>query len=139
MIDVLPTLVEVTGASYPRQFRGQAIQPMEGVSLRGALLGRRLTRPQPLFWEHEGNRAVRSGNWKLVSTYRGGWELYDMTADRVERTDLAQRRPDLVRTLSAQWDAWAKRAHVDPWPGPALLPWGDPVPASRGKPFPGRE
>jgi arylsulfatase A-like enzyme len=139
VIDVLPTLVEVTGASYPRQFRGQTIQPMEGVSLRGALLGRRLARSQPLFWEHEGNRAVRSGNWKLVSTFGGAWELYDMAADRVERNDLAGRRPDLVQTLSAQWDAWARRARVDPWPGPALLPWGDPVPAGRGNPFQNRD
>ena len=75
--------------------------------------------------EHEGNRAVRSGKWKLVSTYPHEWELYDMTADRVERNDLAASRPDLVRTLAAAWDAWAARANVDSWPGPARLPWGD--------------
>ena len=139
VIDVMPTVVEVTGASYPREFRGQAIQPMEGVSLRSALAGRPLTRTQPIFWEHEGNRAVRSGNWKLVSTFRGAWQLYDLAADRVERNDLAARRPDLVSTLSAQWEAWARRAHVDPWPGPALLPWGDPAPAGRGTPFQNRD
>jgi arylsulfatase len=101
---------------------------MEGVSLRPALAGRRLARTQPLFWEHEGNRAVRSGKWKLVSAYPGTWELYDMTMDRVERRDLAASRPDLVRTLGAAWDAWAVRAHVDPWTGPARLPWGDDAP-----------
>ena len=73
------------------------IQPMEGVSLRPAFLGRSLRRTQPLFWEHEGNRAVRSGNWKLVSTYPDDWELYDLAADRVERNNLAARRPDIVR------------------------------------------
>ena len=98
---------------------------MEGVSLRPALAGRALARPQPLFWEHEGNRAVRSGRWKLVSAYPKDWELYDMTADRVERNDLAASRPDLVRTLAAAWDAWAARANVDPWTGPPRLPWGD--------------
>ena len=64
---MMPTIIEVAGATYPREFRGQAIQPMEGVSLRPALEGRPLARTRPLFWEHEGNRAVRSGNWKLVS------------------------------------------------------------------------
>jgi arylsulfatase len=101
---------------------------MEGVSLRPALAGRALVRTQPLFWEHEGNRAVRSGKWKLVSAYPTAWELYDMTADRVEGNDLAASRPDLVRTLSTAWDAWAARANVDPWTGPARLPWGDDAP-----------
>ena len=128
LVDVMPTILEVAGATYPREFRGQAIQPMEGVSLRPALAGRALARMQPLFWEHEGNRAVRSGKWKLVSTYPKEWELYDMTADRVERNDLAARRPDLVRTLATAWDAWAARANVDPWAGPPRLPWGDDAP-----------
>src|SRR4029078_8952813 len=76
---------------------------MEGVSLREALDGRPLSRPHPLFWEHEGNRAVRSGNWKIVSVYPEAWELYDITADRVERHDVA-------RTISAS----------APPPGPGL-------------------
>ncbi len=106
---------------------------MEGISLRPALAGSAFGRTQPLFWEHEGNRAVRSGNWKLVSTYPNAWELYDMAADRVERNDLAASRPDLVKTLAAEWDAWAKRANVDPWVGPGRLPWGDDArPAGRG-------
>jgi enterochelin esterase family protein len=128
LVDVMPTILEAAGAAYPREFRGQAIQPMEGVSLRPALAGRVLARTQPLFWEHEGNRAVRSGQWKLVSTHLNAWELYDMTADRVERNDLAASRPDLVRTLAAAWDAWAARANVDPWVGPPRLPWGDAAP-----------
>ena len=128
LVDVMPTILEVAGAAYPREFRGQAIQAMEGVSLRPALAGRALARTQPLFWEHEGNRAVRSGKWKLVSAYPKAWELYDMTADRVERNDLAASRPDLVRTLATAWDAWAARADVDPWTGPPRLPWGDDAP-----------
>ena len=128
VVDVMPTILDVVGAIYPRDFRDQAMPAMEGVSLRPLLAGRALSRKQPLFWEHEGNREVRSGRWKLVSTYPGGWELYDMTADRVERNDLAARRPDLVKALAAAWDAWAARTHVDPWPGPPRLPWGDDAP-----------
>lgn len=125
VIDVMATIVDVTGASYPREYKGHAIQPMEGVSLRPALAGRPLNRAQPLFWEHEGNRAVRSGNWKLVSTFQDDWELYDIAADRVERHDVAVQHLDLVRTLAAEWDRWATRTNVDRWPGPRRLPWGD--------------
>ena len=128
LIDVMPTILDATGAAYPREYEGQVIQPMEGVSLRPALEGRAFARTQPLFWEHEGNRAVRSGKWKLVSTYPDAWELYDMSTDRVERNDQAASHPDLVRTLAAEWDAWAKRANVDSWDGPRRLPWGDDAP-----------
>jgi arylsulfatase A-like enzyme len=100
---------------------------MEGVSLRAAFAGRPFSRRSPIFWEHEGNRAVRSGNWKLVSRYPDGWELYDIAADRVERNDLAARHPDVVATFAAQWDAWAKRANVDPWMGPRRATWGDEI------------
>jgi arylsulfatase len=69
-----------------------------------------------LFWEHEGNRAVRDGKWKLVSKHPRGWELYDMDADRTEMTDLSNREPERTRTMAAQWDVWAKRVGVQPWP-----------------------
>jgi arylsulfatase len=131
LIDVMATIVDITGAAYPREFKGHAIQPMEGVSLRPAFGGRPLSRTRPIFWEHEGSRAVRSGRWKLVSTYPDGWELYDMAADRVERDNLAVRHPDVVRALAAEWDAWAKRANVDPWTGPRRVPWGDDAPVAK--------
>ena len=133
LIDVMPTILDITGAAYPREYKGQAIQPMEGISLVPLFAGRSVNRPQPLFWEHEGNRAVRSGNWKLVSTFPSEWELYDIAADRSEHNDLAVSRPDVVKMLAAEWDAWAKRANVDPWVGPPRLPWGDDAPrAGRG-------
>ena len=125
LIDVMPTILDVAGVSYPRMFKDRVVQPMEGVSLRPAFTGRRITRTQPLFWEHEGNRGIRSGRWKLVSRYPDGWELYDMTADRVERHDLAARHPAIVRRMAAQWDAWATRARVDQWKGPRSTAWGD--------------
>jgi arylsulfatase len=135
LIDMMPTFIDATGAKYPSEYKGQAVQPMEGISLRPALAGGALGRTHSLFWEHEGNRAVRSGNWKLVSTYPNDWELYDMATDRVERNDLAASRPDVVKTLSAEWDAWARRTNVDAWVGASRLPWGDDAPrAGRGAP-----
>jgi arylsulfatase A-like enzyme len=131
VIDVMPTVLDATGTSYPREFNGQVIQPMEGVSLRPAFAGRPLRRTQPIFFEHEGNRAIRSGKWKLVSKYLDGWELYDIEADRVERNDLAAKHPDIVKKLKSEWEAWAKRANVDQWTGPRRTNWGDVPPENR--------
>jgi arylsulfatase len=127
LVDLMATVVDVTGAKYPREFKGRAIQPMEGVSLRPAFAGRPLKRTHPIFWEHEGNRAIRSGKWKLVSKYPDGWELYDIATDRVERNDLAAKHPDIVRRLAAEWQAWAKRANVDQWTGPRRTNWGEEI------------
>ena len=107
------------------QIQGEAITPLEGVSLRPALVGWPLTRRKPIFFEHEGNRAVRDGQWKLVAKGpRGPWELYDMVADRTEMNDRAAQQPERVKQLAAAWEAWAQRAQVIPWIwGP---PYADP-------------
>ncbi len=116
LIDLMATCLDVAGAEYPRTFAGETIQPLEGVSLRPGFSGRALGRREPIFFEHEGNRAVRAGDWKLVAKGPAGpWELYDMASDRTEMHDLAAREPERVRALAAQWEAWAKRAQVLPW------------------------
>ncbi len=115
LIDLMATCVDVSGAKYPEQLNGQAIQPLEGISLRPALEGKSLQRTQPIFWEHEGNRAIRIGSWKLVSKYPGDWELFDMETDRPEQKNLAAQQPERVKQMAAQWDAWAKRVGVQPW------------------------
>ena len=115
VIDLMTTLVDVAGAKYPTQYAGQSIQPMEGVSLRPAMSGQSLGVPRPIFWEHEGNRAIRLGTWKLVSKHPGDWELYDLAADRTEGANLALQKPEQVRRLAALWEAWAKRVGVQPW------------------------
>jgi arylsulfatase len=88
---------------------------MEGVSLKPLLDGTRIERPQPLFWEHEGNRAIRTGQWKLVSKHPGGWELYDMSADRTEAENLAETMPDRIRELKMLWEARAAKVGIAPW------------------------
>jgi arylsulfatase len=116
LIDIMATCVDVSGAGYPKEYQGNPIQPMEGISLAPAFSRGSMTRPQPLFWEHEGNRAIRSGEWKLVSKHPCPWELYNMTTDRTEMNDLAAQHPDRVQDMVAQWDGWAKRVGVLPWP-----------------------
>jgi arylsulfatase A-like enzyme len=117
VIDIMATLVDVTGATYPSEREGVAVLPMEGVSLRPAFANRPLQRKAPLFFEHDGSRAVRDARWKLVSTRGGEWELYDIEADRTELNNLAAKYPDKVRELAARWDEWARRTNVLPRPG----------------------
>jgi arylsulfatase len=115
VIDVMATCVDVCGAAYPAAVGGRAITPMEGKSLRPAFAGRPLDR-EYLAWEHERNRAIRVGKWKLVAKANAGWEFFDLETDPVELTDLASANPTRVAELAATWLAWAKRCQVLPYP-----------------------
>lgn len=112
LIDLMPTVVEAAAATYPAEFQGKAIEPMEGVSLKPALSSQPLARSQPIFFNHEDNRAVRDGRWKLVALAGQPWELYDIAADRTELHDLASQHPDCVAKMAAQYESWAKRTRV---------------------------
>ncbi|HEY0884338.1 MAG TPA: arylsulfatase [Ramlibacter sp.] len=111
--DIMATVLDVTGTPYPREWQGQPIEPLEGHSLLPAF-NRELTNRPPMFWEHEGNAAVRIGKWKLVRKYPDPWELYDMELDRTELNDVAAQHPDRVKDMLAQYDAWARRCGVIP-------------------------
>ena len=111
--DIMATVLEITGAEYPAQYNRHDILPQEGNSL--VPLFSQDTRDRgPLFWEHEGNSAVRTGHWKLVRKYPGSWELYDVDRDRTELSDLAAQHPERVTEMSAAYEAWAKRCGVIP-------------------------
>jgi arylsulfatase len=125
LIDVMPTLLELTGTRYPAAFNSHELVPLQGRSFAPAFRGQALQRSEPLFWEYVGGRAVNDGRWKLVSNYREPWELYDIAADRGETVNLAAAQPERVRRMAAQYDAWAARSFVDNW---AELPMG------RGRP-----
>ena len=114
LIDIMATCVDLADADYPDERGGRSIKPAEGVSLVPAFDGGELVRSQPIFWEHEGNRAVREGRWKLVAKEGKPWELYDMQADRTELHDLAGDMPERVERMAAAWDAYAARANVLP-------------------------
>jgi arylsulfatase len=117
LIDIMATCVEAAGAEYPSKFNGNAITPLEGKSLLPVVEGGRRAGHDALFWEHEGNRAVRRGNLKLVSRFnnRSRWELYDLEADRTELKNLIDGQSGTAEELLALYDAWAARAGVAPW------------------------
>ena len=118
IIDITATLIDAAGASYPAEYDGHAITPLEGESFLALLEGGEWLREKPMYWEHEGNAAIRIGPWKLVceTSGQGGWELYNMEEDHTELNDLAEREKARVTEMEKRYREWADRADVLPWP-----------------------
>ncbi|NSL88829.1 arylsulfatase [Chitinophaga sp. Mgbs1] len=114
LIDLAPTFYELAGVKYPAEYRHVATNALPGKSLVRLLFeGTPLNRPEPVFWERAGNRAVRKGKWKLVSAYpQYRWELYDLDKDRGETNDVAAANTQVVNELSAAYFEWAKKTGV---------------------------
>jgi arylsulfatase len=111
----MATCLDVAGAAYPAEREGVKTTPLEGRSLLPAFKNKPIQR-EGLYWEHEGNRAVRLAKWKLVAKGPAGkWELYDLEKDRTEMHDLAAQQPKRTREMTARWEAYANRANVLPW------------------------
>ncbi len=114
IIDIMATIVDVTGAEYPELYNGNAIIPMEGLSLIDAAINNSPLDRDAYYFEHEWNRYIRKGKWKLVALWNGDWELYDMEKDRTELNDLSDEYPQLVEELRDEWERWAWRTGVLP-------------------------
>jgi arylsulfatase len=104
MIDIVPTVLDIVGGVRPSDWMGEPLPPAPGKSLRAALAKDVTIERDSLWWLHEGNRAVRVGDWKLVADARGEWELYDLRTDRAEAQNMAAEHPDKVRELAAVWE-----------------------------------
>lgn len=116
VIDIFPTCLDAAGVEYPKTFDGHPILPLEGVSLLPALSQEKAVERGTLFWEHEGNRAVRVGDWKLVALHGQPWHLFNMAEDRTEQHDLSAEQPKRVKEMVAAYKGWANRCGVEPWP-----------------------
>ncbi len=117
--DFMPTLLKVCGASYPAAHNGTDILPTEGQDLTPTFGGGTLS-PRVLCVEHEGNRMVREGVYKLVALADKPWELYNLQADPTEMHDISPAEPARVEQLSADWETWAVRVGAKPRPSPQI-------------------
>jgi len=127
ILDFMPTLMEISSGTYPEEIRGMKTMPYEGQSFLKSIDSDDFDPERTLFWEHEGNRAVRKGHWKLVSEFpgtwssmrpypeNGGWELYNLEEDCTETENLASEHPETVKELAALWDEWARAHNVVDW------------------------
>ncbi len=118
LIDIMATCIYVAGATYPETFNDNKVIPLEGISLTPAFKNKDL-QSRAIFWEHEGNKAVRLGKYKLVSMYKedsvNNWELYDLERDRTETINLIREMPDKAKEMEILWKDWAKKAGVLAW------------------------
>lgn len=117
IIDFMPTFMEMSGAKYPQTFKGNSISPFAGQSLLNLLKGHEAKPREYLFFEHLRSKAVRYGDWKLVSLNENSpWELYNLRNDRTEIHDVAKENPDLVIRMGNAWKEWAFKTNVLPKP-----------------------
>jgi len=112
IIDIMATLLDVTGTKYPKTYGGNKLRPLRGKSLLGVFKGQIRQGHDEIFFEFRNYKALRQGKWKLA-WQKGPWELYDVEADRTELNNLADKMPDKVRQLSKRYDAWLQE--LRPW------------------------
>ena len=121
IIDIMPTFVELAGGIYPKLFNDHKIKPMMGKSLMPVLIDENPEWERILFWEHEGNRAIRSGDWKLVSRYDNTtgsftpWELYNLAEDRSEINDMSGKNPEKTIEMIELYNEMVIAAEVITW------------------------
>jgi len=111
--DLMPTCLELAGTHYPDQWKGKPIHAPAGLSLLPLIKGKdEPVHTEPVFWEHEGNRAMRHGKWKLVWAHDGPWELFDLEKDRTEMNNLFEDLPYHAATMKRSWESWARKTGV---------------------------
>ncbi len=114
--DIMPTVLDLAEIEYPKTYRGNELDPLDGQSFLPLLKGEFRNVASPYFWEHAGNRAVRQGDWKLVALHQKPWELYNLETDPLEMENLIEENPQQARVLEQLYVAWADKHGVQPWP-----------------------
>jgi arylsulfatase len=126
LIDIVPTILELTGVKRPDTWNGEPVPTPPGKSLVPALASDVTVPHDFLWWQHEVNRALRVGDWKIVAAgVDSPWELYDLSVDRCESHDLASAQPERVQQLAKIW-----QQHTDEFRALALK---DAPPPPKGK------
>jgi arylsulfatase len=115
IIDIMPTFLDLAKGKYPETHNGFPIIPMQGITMAPLFDGKALRRSKPLFWEHEGNRAMRLGKWKIVSNVNEPWQLYNMEKDRTELNDLASAYPKKLHEMVSNYSVWYEAVNANPY------------------------
>ncbi|MFT7033986.1 MAG: arylsulfatase A-like enzyme [Cyclobacteriaceae bacterium] len=112
LIDIMPTILETTGASYPDKYKNEKINPVDGISLLPVIKGSKTTRSEPLFWQWQKGKAVRKEKWKLVSDNNEPWKLYNIETDQTETKNLINEFPEVANELASDWEGWINESGV---------------------------
>ena len=111
--DIMATCIELAGTKYPEEYEGRKIVPTPGKSILPIVRGEEMP-DRYIYAEHEGNRMVRKGDWKLVSAnFRGDeCELYNIKEDRTEQHHLIKEYPEMAKELEDAYFEWADHSDV---------------------------
>ncbi|MGQ8336893.1 arylsulfatase [Sunxiuqinia sp. A32] len=112
IIDIMATCCDIANANYPKTYKGKVIKAMPGKSLRPIFEGEIRDQHDAICWDHEGNKAIRMGDWKLISKHKGEWELYNLNIDRTELNNLVEIEKDRAEELKKYYSEWANRIGV---------------------------
>ena len=113
-MDIMPTLLDLAKTTYPQQYNGHELLPMQGISFLPVLQDKQCERHAILCNEHYGAKYIRYEGWKLVARNKEPWHLYHITEDETELNDLSGKYPERVRLLDSMWRSWANNNHVYP-------------------------
>ncbi|MDR1722752.1 MAG: arylsulfatase, partial [Tannerella sp.] len=118
VMDIMATCIDVAGAEYPKEYNGNKIIPMEGLSLVPVMTKGSREGHAELGFEHFGEKALYSNDgWKIIQAGKHGeWELYNLNDDRTEMHNLANERPEKIDELKVRYKEWAERTMVVPSP-----------------------
>ena len=117
LIDIMPTILEASGAKYPEVYNGNRIYPIEGSSMIPLFIKGIWQEHELMFWEHESNCTLRKGKWKAIQKYdTGNWELFNLDNDRSELNDLADMNPEVLKLITSKWYELAEKYYVIPKP-----------------------
>ncbi len=127
LIDVLPSLADLSDAKIPEQHPTRELRAVSGISLRPIFEGGEVNRPEPIHFQFASDYGLRDGDWKLVSFKGQEWELYNLANDRTERNNLASSEPERLAAMVAKWkqmsrDVLHSERLADPTIKPAVLP-----------------
>ncbi|MGN0187939.1 MAG: arylsulfatase, partial [Candidatus Cryptobacteroides sp.] len=112
--DIMPTVLEAARTDYPSTYDGRAIPPMEGISLMPLLSGGKIDGDRPIIVEHEGNKMLRKGKWKIVQEYKEEeWCLYDIVSDPTEMHDRSEDYPEILNSMIQEYLSLSERTDVD--------------------------
>lgn len=112
-VDIMPTFLDITGAPYPSEYRGDKVGPVDGVSLLPLFRGGQIQRHAPLFYDWDQGSAIQTDEWKLVR-WKDEWKLFDMQKDRTETTNVLAEHPRVAGKLKSKWQEWIVSTGVDP-------------------------
>lgn len=136
LVDIMPTLLELAGTVYPAEFSGRTLAPLAGQSLVPVIQGQSLSRTKPIYYNYANNLGLYDGRFKLVSRRGGPWELYDLHSDPLETRNLADKQPERMLAMSAEWMRIAEQDDRAPQKDrlPRMdkeVPWGTAMKTSR--------